>query len=292
VIDSSADELERLANTYPTWGLEASAGHVRVGSVDQLNAPEPLGTVTLVPADWNPGPGRLLERRHVRESASEFDVEFVQYDGFTGLRHGGGGNRMAWTAERIPRRFVVTEASDDARRWVHARYVLRHLNAAHLIASQSREPLHAVIGWLPGDPAGGGLLIHGPSGSGKTYLWQLLADAGVVAGMPEDDCALVGPDWDALCLLPRRDEVVESTRVAIRAIVALDGDDTPARLDGRAFLDLAGATWVSWPATWLPGGDLRPIPSRLPPPGVPILRVGARRATSRTVPAVAALLDG
>jgi hypothetical protein len=120
----------------------------------------------------------------------------------------------------------------------------------------------------------------------------MLRDAGIVSAMPEDDCALVGHAWDALCLMPQRDEIVESIRVPIRAIVALAGDgDEPEALDGAAFLEIAGRTWVSWPATWLPGGDLRPVPPTLPAPTVPILRVGERRATKTTLDMIASLLD-
>lgn len=285
--------LERLAETHPTWGLEIDDERVRIGPFPMLSTDRATATVTLLPAEWDPGPGRRLDRRRVKESASEFDVVYEQFDGYGGLWHPGGGNRIVWSGEPIPRWFGVTATQEPSRQWVHTRFLLRHLNAALLIERQAREPLHAVIGTLPSSRGEGGILIHGPSGSGKTHLWQMLHDAGIVTGMPEDDCALIGHSWDALCLLPQRDEIVGSICVPIRAIVALAGDDEgPDRLDGSKFLALAGQTWVSWPAPWLPGGDLRPVPPRLPVPTVPIVRVGERRATRATIDAIAVLLEG
>jgi hypothetical protein len=293
--DAPPIDLERLAESNPTWVLEIDdEGGVRVGPSDLLGSnPRTGGTVTLLPGDWEPGPGRRLARRHVVESATEFDVVYEHFDGYDGLWHAGGLNRIVWSREPIPRRVGVTATSEPARRWVHVRYVLRHLNAASLFVRQAREPFHAVIGALPASRGGGGILIHGSSGSGKTYLWQMLRDAGIVTGMPEDDCALVGPDWDALCLLPERDVVVASTRVPIRAIVTLAGDDDePARIDGSAFLAQAGRTWVCWPIAWLPGGELRPVPPTLPPPAIPVLRVGQCRATSATLDVIDSLAGG
>jgi hypothetical protein len=287
-------DLAQLTELYPTWGLEIlDDGRVRTGPLDQLttNGP-PTATVTLLPADWGSKRGSETGRRHVVESAAEFDVRYERSQGYAGLWHTGGANRIIWSGERIPRRVALTATAEPQRRWVHSRFLLRHLNAAFLFERQGREPFHAVIGTIAASRGGGGILIHGASGSGKTYLWQRLHEAGLVTAMPEDDCALIGRDWDALCLLPERDRLVDGVRVPIRAIVALAGDsDEPETTDGEAFLALAATTGVSWPAPWLPGGDLRPVPATLPPPTVPILRVGERRATDATIAAIAGLLE-
>jgi hypothetical protein len=288
-------DLERLAVSQPTWGVGLDdTGLTHAGPLDRMRGAGVglSSTVTLLPADWSPGLGRARERRNVRESAAAFEVTYHDFEGAAGLWHGGGHNWIVWSPEPIPRRLAISGTADAARDWVHVRFLLRHLNTALLIGHARREPIHAVVGAIADRLGGGGLLIQGRSGAGKTDFWQMLREAGLVVGMPEDDCAMIGPDWDAACLLPEPDRLLAAERIPIRAIVRLaEGGRDTGSIDGSSFLADASTTGVSWPATWLPAGDLRPRPTRLPPPTVPILRSGERPTDTGAIDAVVALIE-
>jgi hypothetical protein len=294
-------ELLPFIETRPTWGLvfpsdrRPVAGPLHTLASDHLDV-----TVTVLPPDFHPPPSTPSGTRHVREWWGDFTVTYHEFDGFQGLWHPSGRNWILWLERDSARHVFITQAANQARTWVHVRFLLRHFNIEGLLRRYGYYAIHGVVGRLPDDTVAGrplndqggrGVLIAGPVRSGKTFLLQNLLTRAVFIDGPEDDCAVVTPDWDAVCLMPLETERVRATVVGITAIVCLQAERTAVSpLPAAAAVAFTERVPTPWPASWLPGRR-RLEHMNFAPPTVPCLAAPEKATPELILAALAPLIQ-
>lgn len=198
----------------------------------------------------------FLETRHVSESAASFDVSYYTFGGYQGLRHEGEGNWIFWNDDLTT--FIVSGARDATRRWIHVRFLLRHLYVAGMIARPGYQCAHAVVAPLLSKHGNSAVMLVGPSGSGKSHLYRDLSASNFLGEWVEDDCAVLDPQCNAIYLIPQEKVARRAQHIPVVAAILLDETAKVAaeisEEDGKAFME---STPTPWPANWLPGATAR-----------------------------------
>ncbi len=249
--------LRENLDKYPTWGLGFRANGMSVcGPFATFAENVPELTVTLLPADFEPGERVQVAVRRIEEWRGLADMTYYRFADYDGMWNGAGKNWVLWMGGETPRHFFVTAAADAARDWVHVRFILRHFNIARSVSRFGNYCAHAVIGTLPGMERG--VLIAGARYAGKTFLLNELLRRGVLQEMVEDDCAVFTPDWRAVCLLPQKETARTARIVPLAAIVCLDATATELQpLVPEAAVVFLEQTPTPWPCEWLPEASAR-----------------------------------
>ena len=266
--------LDDLMGGDHSWGLSLrGAASDGVGPVVAFGDVAPDLTVTLAPGEAVPK-GTPEPPVEVVESAATFQViphRFAR-ENLQGVWHPRGANWVVWRDDL--RAVWVTHAASGAESWVHARFVLRHFAVTRLLERDGHGRAHAVAASITGAP-GSAVLVAGRSGSGKTRLMNRLLVDGHLGSCIEDDCAVIGPEWSLIAVLPAQREFVRPRRAVVRAVVWLDSRvDQPREASAVEGGGIFNAFPASWPAAWLPGPG---VPTELPDLGeIPCLRIPER----------------
>lgn len=264
-----------------TWGFDCDDALPTVGPIHTYGPKCPTWTVHCLPG-FHPAAGTAVEHIRVVERGGQFDVIKYEFEGFHGLWHGGGGNWVLW--EDNPRCIYVSVPNTD-RGWPTARFVLRHLYAATMSARPDHQILHAAVAVLPGS-GHEGVLVCGSSGTGKSYIVRTLQQSGLVTACPEDDCTVLDPYWNAICLMPTERERGTARLVHIRTLLCLDPDVVHPETFSPTLIGscLTRTDPPPWPVSWLPG-----VSESVPRSGVAVnadllcLRIPARSTSNQTL---------
>jgi hypothetical protein len=245
--------LDAAVRDGSAWGLVTKPDAEAAGPMSAFRLITPDVVVGLANPIAMPDGVPTGEIEVSESGAGRFTVVTERFaDGWAGLRHPIGGNRIAWSPDGS--RVLLTASESPAVSWTHVRFLLRHLYTSAAASRAGHGVAHAVVA----ESAIGGVLIGGPTLSGKTRLINRLIERGVAGDVIEDDCPVLMPDGSACALFPTMHELRSARRIGVSVAVGMvDGMESPMSWPPAEMASWLGRCQVPWPAAWLPFGFRR-----------------------------------